>query len=79
VTRGFEAHPRLFERRPFEPQPAKEKFPNKVLRVKDAKSTKPLGTTYLCPVDFVKGHGCRLEGGVNRRFKTFTSSLTNVE
>jgi hypothetical protein len=27
----------------------------------------------------VKGHGYRLEGGVNRRFKTFTSGLTNAE
>jgi hypothetical protein len=27
----------------------------------------------------LKGHGCRLEGGVNRRFKTFTSGLTNAE
>jgi hypothetical protein len=26
----------------------------------------------------VKGYGCRLEG-VNRRFKTFTSGLTNAE
>jgi hypothetical protein len=30
--------------------------------------------------DPLKGHGCCLEsGGLNRRFKTFTSGLTNAE
>jgi hypothetical protein len=30
-------------------------------------------------IDMVKVQGCRLDGGVNRRFKTFTSGLTNAE
>jgi hypothetical protein len=33
-----------------------------------------------CLMSLLKGQGCRLEGrGVNRRFKTFTSGLTDAE